>query len=114
MCYVLCTQRNFKNEHFTGISADAVLVAPGVSVEFTCMGQDGEFQPTWFVNGRVAVTEGDCYRSRLIRAENPQNVMATLTINSNHDTCHTFNVFCRIYRESQFTFVHNTTLVVQG
>ena len=63
---------------FTGISGDAILVAPGVSVEFTCMGRDGEFQPTWFVDGRVAVTEGNCYRSRLIRAENPQNVMATL------------------------------------
>lgn len=89
-----------------------MIIASDVAIKLTCTVP--AVPPTWFVNGRVAVTEGDCYRSRLIRAENPQNVMATLTINSNRDTCHTFNVFCRIYRESQFTFVHNTTLVVQG
>ena len=108
----LCTEET-SIEPFTGISGDAILVAPGVSVEFTCTGLDGEFQPTWIVNRRVAVTEGDCYTSRLIRAQNPENVTATLTINGNRDTCRTFNVYCRLYRESQFVFVHNTTLVVQ-
>ena len=107
-------KRNIRNEHSAGISGDTILVAPGVSVKFSCTGQDGEFQPTWFVNGRKAVTVGDCYTSRLIRAENLLYVTATLTINSNHDTYGTFNVYCRIFRESQFTFVHNTTLVVQG
>ena len=106
---VIC--ENFLNSYI-GIGGEVINVAPGVSVEFTCTGKDGEFQPTWIVNRRVAVTEGDCYTSRLIRAQNPQNVTATLTINGNHDTCRTFNVYCRLYRESQFIFVHNTTLVV--
>ena len=97
---------------FAGVSGGVVIVAPGVSVKFTCTGRDGEFPPTWFVNGRVAAAEGDCYRSALIRTER-LNVTATLTVNGNR-TCNMFNTRCRIYRESQFLYLHNTTLTVQG
>ena len=97
-----------------GVGSDAMIVAPGVSVEFNnCTGPaDDYFQPTWFVNRRVAATEGDCYRSRLRTAEGP-NYTATLVINGNR-TCDTFDVYCRIYKESQALYLHNTTLTVQG
>ena len=97
---------------YTGISGDVVIVAPGVSVEFTCTGPDSEFPPTWFLNGRVAETEGDCYRSRLRRAGG-LNATDTLTINGNY-TCDMFNTHCKIYRESQFLYLHYNTLLVQG
>ena len=94
---------------FAGISGDVINVATGVSVEFACTGPD---PPTWFVNGRAAVTEGDCYRWRLIRS-GEVNYTATLVINGNR-TCDTFNVYCRIYSGPQVLYLHNTTLTVQG
>ena len=96
----------------TGISAGVVVVAPGVSVEFTCTGSDGEFPPTWFVNGRIAETDGDCYRSALRRAGG-LSATAILIINSDH-TCNMFNTRCRTFRGSQFLYLHNNTLLVQG
>ena len=103
---------NTKFRFRAGVGSDAMIVAPGVSVEFNnCTGPaDGFFQPTWFVNGRVAATDGGCYRSRLSGMD---HYTATLVINGNH-TCDTFNVYCRIYRESQDLYLHNTTLTVQG
>ena len=88
-------------------------VAPGVTVKFnTCTGPAdlSAVQPTWFVNGKIAETEGDCYES--ITTAEGRNYTATLTINGNH-TCNTFNVYCRIDRlESQY--IHNTTVTFQG
>ena len=95
--------------YIIGIGGDVINVAPGVSVEFACTGPD---PPTWFVNGRVAATEGDCFRSTLRRTEG-LNLTATLVINGNH-ICSMFKAACRIYRESQFLYLHNTTLIVQG
>ena len=97
---------------FAGISGDVINVATGVSVEFACTGPDGEFPPTWLLNGRAAKTEGDCYRSRL-RSADESNATASLTINGNH-TCNMFKARCRIYRESQFLYLHNNTLKFQG
>ena len=89
-------------------------VAPDVTVKFNrCTGLADLFtvQPTWFVNGKIAKTERDCYKSN-ITAEG-RNYTATLTINGNH-TCDTFNVYCRIYRESQALYLYNTTVKFQG
>ena len=94
-----------------GISGEALIVASDVAVKFTCTVP--AVLPTWFVNGRVAVTEGDCYTSTLRRAKD-RNVTGTLIITGNHDTCNTFNVYCRIYRQSQFLYLYNTTLIFQG
>ena len=97
---------------YIGIGGDVINVAPGVSVEFTCTGPDGEFPPAWLLNGRTAQTEGDCYRSRLGR-NGGLNATATLTIYCNLDTCNNFYIHCRIQRE-QFLYLHDTTLTVQG
>ena len=100
---------------FAGVGGDTdtMIVAPGVSVKFnTCTGPADDFQPTWFVNGRVAETEVACYRSTLRTAEG-LNYTATLTIDGNH-ACGDFNIYCRIYRESEPLYLHNTTVMVQG
>ena len=97
---------------YIGIGSDVIIVAPGVSVKFTCNGPDGEFPPTWLLNGRAAKTEGNCYRSRF-RRTGGLNATASLTINGNH-TCNMFKARCRIYRESQFLYLDNTTLTFQG
>ena len=99
--------------HFTGISGDVMTVAPDVTVEFTCSGPVSVIQPTWFLNGTFVETEGNCYRSRLRRLRE-LNATATLTISGNYDTCGDFNIYCRIFRDSQFLYLHNTTLTVQG
>ena len=99
--------------HFTGISGDVMTVAPDVTVEFTCSGPVSVIQPTWFLNGTFVETEGNCYRSRLRRL-GEINATATLTINGNNDACVDFNIYCRIFRDSQFLYLHNTTLTVQG
>ena len=88
-------------------------VAPDVTIEFTCSGPVSIIQPTWFLNGVFTETEGYCYRSRLKTAGVP-NATATLTINANDDTCDNFKIYCRIFRDSQFLYLHNTTLTVQG
>ena len=98
----------------TGAVGNVMLtVAPDVTVKFTCTGPADLFvvEPTWFVNGKTAVSYGDCYT--LLRTTEGRNYTATLTINGNH-TCDTLNVYCRIYRESQALYIHNTTLTFQG
>ena len=92
----------------------AMIVAPGVTVTFTCTGpaDQSTVEPTWFVNGEIAETEGDCYRSILRRAEG-LIYTATLMINGNR-TCDSFIIYCRIYRDSQFLYLHNATLTFQG
>ena len=97
---------------YAGICGDALIVAPDVTVEFICTGPVIASLPTWFVNGRVAVTKGNCYRLTIRRAAGI-NATATLTINGNHN-CDTFNIYCRIYRDSRFLYLHNTTLRIQG
>ena len=103
-------KKSFKS---TGISGDVMIVAPDITVEFTCSGAVDSFQPTWFLNGRVAETEGNCYRSRLRRL-GELNTTATLTISGNYDTCDNFKIYCRIFRELQFLYLHNTTVTFQG
>ena len=92
----------------------AMIVAPGVTVTFTCTGPGDQsaVEPTWFVNGKFTVTDGGCYRSILRRAEG-LIYTATLMINGNR-TCDTFIIYCRIYRDSQFLYLHNATLTFQG
>ena len=84
------------------------MVAPGVTVELMCTGP----AVLWFLNGRQAISDEDCYRSTQRRA-GEQNVTATLAINVNN-TCDAFHVYCRIYRESQFLYIHNITLIAKG
>ena len=100
-------------KYFAGISGDVMIVAPDVTIEFTCSGPVGSFQPTWFLNGTFAETDGYCYRSRLRRL-GELNATATLTISGNYDACGDFNIYCRIFRESQFLYLHNTTVTFEG
>ena len=88
-------------------------VAPDVTVKFTCSGPGSIIQPTWYLNGTFAETDGYCYRSRLRRL-GELNATAILTISGNSDACGDFNIYCRIFSESQFLYLHNTTLIVQG
>ena len=99
---------------FAGIvSGDAMMnVPPGVTVKFTCTGPTDPFQPTWFVNGKIAKSDEHCYKWKLSEADG-QNYTSTLKINGNH-TCDTFDVYCRIYSGPQKLYLHNTTLTVQG
>ena len=85
------------------------MVAPGVTVELICTGPD----VVWYLNGRQALTYKDCYRLT-IGGAGDRNVTATLAINGNHTCGDASNVYCRIYRASQFLYIHNTTLIVQG
>ena len=99
---------------FTDVSGDVMTVASGVSVKFTCSGPADTHLPTWFVNGTVAVSDGHiCYRSTYKRRPGELNATMILMINGNN-SCYTFNIYCRIFRESEFLYIHNTTLVVQG
>ena len=100
-------------KYFAGISGDVMTVAPDVTVEFTCSGPASVIQPTWFLNGTFVETDGNCYRSRLRRL-GELNGTATLTISGNYDACDNFKIYCRIFRDSQFLYLHNTTLTVQG
>ena len=84
------------------------MVAPGVTVKLICTGPD----VAWYLNGRQAFTNEDCYKLAL-RSAGDRNATATLAINANR-TCDAFNVYCRIYSKSQFLYIHNTTLIVQG
>ena len=97
-----------KKFYFAGIGGGPIVVAPGVTVQLICTGPD----IVWYLNGRQALSYEDCYRLT-IRGAGDQNVTATLAINGNN-TCDAFNVYCRIYRASQFLYIHNTTLIVQG
>ena len=111
----LCTSLKKKPQikYFTGISGDVMTVAPDVTIEFTCSGPVSVIQPTWFLNGTFVETEGNCYRSRLRRL-GELNATATLTISGNYDACVDFNIYCRIFRESQFLYLHNTILTFEG
>ena len=97
-----------KKFYFAGIGGGPIVVAPGVTVELICTGPD----VVWYLNGRQALTYKDCYRLT-IGGAGDRNVTATLAINANH-TCDAFNVYCRIYREPDFLYIHHTTLIVQG
>ena len=90
-----------------------MIVAPDVTIEFTCSGPVGSFQPTWFLNGTFVESDGNCYRSRL-RIPGRLNATAILTINGNNDSCGDYKIYCRIFTESQFLYLYNTTLTVQG
>ena len=86
------------------------MVAPGVTVELMCTGP----AVLWFLNGRQAISDEDCYRSTHRRA-GEQNVTGTLTINVNN-TCDAFHVYCRIqYTDPGFSlYINNITLIAQG
>ena len=101
----ICANRSFI---FAGIGGGPITVAPGVTVKLICTGPD----VVWYLNGRQALSAEDCCRLTVRRAGG-QNITATLAINGNN-TCDAFNVYCRIYRESQLLYIHNTTLIVQG
>ena len=100
-------------KYFTGISGDITTVAPDVTIEFTCSGPVSVIQPTWFLNGTFVESEGNCYRSRLRRL-GELNATAILTVSGNYDACRNVNIYCRIFRESRFLYLHNTTVTVQG
>ena len=99
---------------FAGIRADDLILAPGMTVQFTCTAP-GQL-PTWYVNGRVAVTKGNCYRLTIRRAAGI-NATAILTVRGNH-TCDAFNIYCGIVvSESQSLYARNLSqfsLVFQG
>ena len=101
---ITCAVRDF---YFAGVSGDAMTVAPGVTVEFTCTGPDSI---DWFVNGRRADTLGDCYRSNFRADEDSEDIATLLIITGNH-TCSIFIIYCRVSRE---VHLHSTTLLVQG
>ena len=89
-----------------------MIIAPYVKAEFTCTGPYNEFPPKWLLNGRGALRVGDCYNSTLTRTGDG-NATTTLIVYGN-STCETFNISCRIYKESQFLYLHNTTLEMEG
>ena len=96
----------------TGIGADDIILAPGMTGQFTCTGPG---LPTWHVNGEVAETKGNCYRLTIRRAAGI-NTTAILTISGNH-TCDTFNIYCTIQAsESQLLYLRNVqfSLIFQG
>ena len=99
---------------FTGIGADDLILALGMTVRFTCTGP-GQL-PTWHVNERVAESNGNCYRLTIRRAAG-MNSSAILTINGNQ-TCDTFNIHCGIVvSESQLLYARNVSqfsLIFQG
>jgi len=102
--YHIYAETNF----ITGVSGDVLIIAPGVTMEFTCIGK----VPLWFWDGQLAETDESCYRSR-VRNHETLNATATLTINGNHTCGGTFNVYCRIVGDSVID-LHHTTLTFQG
>ena len=89
---------------------DAINLALHTTIEFKCT-TNGVRPPNWFVNGKVAVTNGDSYRSRT--SNGGEDVTTTLTIDGN-DTQVTLNIYCEVYQEHQFVRVHSTTVLFQG
>ena len=83
-----------------------MILASGVTVEFTCTGPG---LPTWYVNGIFA--EG----TQLDFSEaGPELTAATLTISGNH-TCDTVHIYCVVVvRESQLLYKHNISITFQG
>ena len=96
-----------------GIDPTTMIIAPYVTAKFTCTGPYGEFPPKWLLDGRGALTKGDCYNSTLTETGD-RNATATLTIGGNYDGCGDFNIYCRIFIQSQFLYLHNTTLEMEG
>ena len=94
---------------YTG--GDAIILAHHTTVEFKCT-TNGHRTPDWFVNGIVAVTTGDSYRSRTSIG---RDITTTLTIDGN-GTQVTFNIHCEVYvsEERQFLRVYRTTIIFQG
>ena len=89
-----------------------MIIAPYVTAEFACTGPYNEFPPTLLLNGTGALTVADCYNSTLTETGDG-NATATLIIHGN-SACKTFSVSCRIFKESQFLYLHNTTLEIEG
>ena len=91
---------------------DAINLALHTTIEFKCTTNGGR-TPDWFVNGNVAITTGDSYRSRT--SNGGEDITTILTINGN-DTQVTLNIFCEVYvtEERQFLRVHSTTVIFQG
>ena len=89
---------------------DAINLALHTTIEFKCTTNGGR-TPDWFVNGSVAVTTGDSYRSRT--SNGGEDVTTTLTIDGN-GTQVTLNIYCEVYQEHQFVRVHSTTVLFQG
>ena len=88
---------------------DAIILAHNTTIEFKCT-TNGDRTPDWFVNGKVAVTTGDSYRSR---TSNGRDITTTLIIDGN-GTQVTLNIRCEVYEENQFLSVHSTTVTFQG
>ena len=81
-----------------------------MTVQFTCTGPG---LPTWYVNGRVAVSNENCSTLTIRRAAG-MNATAILTISGNQ-TCDTFNIYCGIVvSESQLLYPRNISLMFQG
>ena len=96
------------------IDATAMIIAPHVTVEFTCTGPYNEFPPGWLLNGKGALAVGDCYTHSTRTNTGDENATATLIIHGNSTQCKTFNISCRIYKDSQFLYPHNTTVEIEG
>ena len=94
---------------YTG--GDAINLALHTTIEFKCT-TNGDRPPDWFVNGNVAVTSGESYRSR---TSNGRDITTTLTIDGN-GTQVTWNIYCEFYvtEERQFVRVHSTTVIFRG
>ena len=89
----------------------AIILAHHTTVEFKCT-TNGDHTPDWFVNGKLAVTAGDSYRSR---TSNGGDITTILTIDGN-GTQVTFNIHCEVYvtEERQFLRVYGTMIIFQG
>ena len=88
---------------------DAINLALHTTIEFKCT-TNGDRSPDWFVNGEVAVTTGDSYRSMTSIS---RGITATLTIDGN-GTQVTLYIHCEVYEEHQFMRVYSTTVLFQG
>ena len=93
---------------------DATAIAPYATAEFTCTGPYSNFPPRWLLDGKGALTAGECHNSTLTETGDG-NATATLIIHSTDSTCDAFNISCRIFiGQSQFLYLHNTTLEMEG
>ena len=90
-----------------------MIIAPHVTAKFTCTGPYNEFPPKWLSDGKGLPTVGKCYNSTLTNTGDG-NATATLIIHGNSTQCETFNISCRIFKESQFLYLHNTTVEIEG
>ena len=91
-----------------------MIIAPHVTAEFTCIGPYNDFPPKWLLNGKGQLDVGNCYNSNKTNTPGNGNATATLIIHGNSTQCETFNISCRIYKDSQFLYLHNTTVEIEG